>query len=335
MIISDGSIQFLSPWMLVLLLGVIILLWKKRSDYYAPLVLAITTGKLIPPTKSWRVYLYRYAYYFRFLAAALSVIALARPVLPLKEEIIHADSVEIALAIDLSSSMLAQDFQPDRLQASKEVAKEFINNRPYDLFSIVAFAAESYTLSPLTSDRLILQKMIDQLECGQLEDGTAIGMGLANAVNRLKDGKSVSKIILLLTDGVNNTGYIQPITAASLAKDLGMKVYTIGVGSMGEALSPISRRPDGRYIYGYTRVEIDEELLQQIAEMTGGKYYRATDNMELREIYNEIDRLEKTKVEITTIKTYKEFYSWFLLLGLLFLVTEYLIREVFLKSEPR
>jgi len=329
------DIIFQSPWMLLLLIGVPYLLWKNWRQELPKSALIFSSIELLPIVTTWKIKTFRYAYYLRFVALTCLILAIARPVLPLKEELIEAESIEIAMVIDLSSSMLAQDFQPDRLEASKEVAKEFIGNRPYDLFSIIAFAAESYTLSPLTSDRDILKKMIDDLQCGMLEDGTAIGMGLANAINRLKDGKASSKIVVLLTDGVNNTGYIQPLTAASMAMELGIKVYTIGVGSMGEALSPVSRRADGRYIYGYTRVEIDEDLLREISKMTGGKYFRATDNLELRQIYNEIDRLEKTKIDLTIIKTFEDLYQWFLLTGLILIFIEQLIREIILKPLPR
>lgn len=329
------DIIFQSPWMLLLLIGVPYLLWKNWRQELPKSALIFSSMELLPMITTWKVKTFRYAYYLRFVALTCLILAIARPVLPLKEELIEAESIEIAMVIDLSSSMLAQDFQPDRLEASKEVAKEFIGNRPYDLFSIIAFAAESYTLSPLTSDRDILKKMIDDLQCGMLEDGTAIGMGLANAINRLKDGKASSKIVVLLTDGVSNIGYIQPLTAASMAMELDIKVYTIGIGSMGEALSPVSRRADGRYIYGYTRVEIDEDLLREISKMTGGKYFRATDNLELRQIYNEIDRLEKTKIDLTVIKTFKDLYHWFLLAGLVLIFIEQLIREMILKPLPR
>ncbi len=321
------------PWLLVLLLIIPIAividfrkLRQKRGIQYS--------SKLLLPSHSntWRVQLYKYGRVFQYLSLLLFIIAIAKPVLPLSEEKIEADGIDIAMVIDLSSSMLAQDFEPNRLEASKSVAISFIENRPHDHIALIAFAAESYTLSPLTTDKSMLITQVNQMDCGLLEDGTAIGMGLANAINRLKDGPSDSKIVILLTDGVNNTGYIQPMTAATIAKEKGIKVYSVGVGSMGEALSPVSRRADGQYIFGYTRVEIDEALMQEISEMTGGRYFRATDNMSLIDIYNTIDKLEKTKIEVLTIKSKLDKYSIFLLIGFGLLLLDVLIRNIFIQK---
>jgi Ca-activated chloride channel family protein len=259
------------------------------------------------------------------------ILALARPVKPLQEQEIEAESIEIALVMDLSSSMLAMDFEPNRLEAAKTVARSFVEEREYDLFTLVAFAAESYTVTPLTSDSKLIISQLASLECGHLEDGTAIGMGLATALNRLKQGKTKNKVVILLTDGVNNAGYIQPLTAAALAEDLGYKVYTIGVGSMGEALSPVSRRADGQYLFGYVRVEIDEELLKNISSKTGGQYFRATDVESLKKIYDQIDELEKTKIQIRTIMTYKELYRTFVLIALLCIVLDLFFRVFLVK----
>jgi Ca-activated chloride channel family protein len=262
------------------------------------------------------------------------VIALARPQLTLKEEEIKAEGIDIIMVMDISSSMLAQDFQPDRLQVSKAVAKEFIDKREYDRIGLVVFAGESFTQCPLTTDHRVVKDFLDGLQCGLLDDGTAIGMGLASAVNRLKDSDAKSKVVILLTDGVNNSGYIKPITAAEIAKELETKVYTIGVGSRGQALSPVSRRSDGRYIFGMANVEIDEALLNQIAEMTGGNYYRATDESSLMAIYDEIDKLEKTEMEITTFKRYSEEFRRFLIIGLLLFLVETLLRLSIFKTLP-
>jgi Ca-activated chloride channel family protein len=236
--------------------------------------------------------------------------------------------------MDLSSSMLARDFNPDRLTVSKETAMEFIDKRPYDRIGLVVFAGESFTQSPLTTDHRIVKELLASMDSGLLEDGTAIGMGLASSVNRLKDSEAKSKIVILLTDGVNNAGYIKPMTAAEIAKELNVKVYTIGVGSMGEAMSPISRRSDGRYIFGLSRVEIDEELLTELSELTGGKYYRATNERSLEDVYNEIDKLEKTEIEIKIFKRYSEEYRLFLLIGLIFIGLEWLLNNSLLKSYP-
>jgi Ca-activated chloride channel family protein len=326
------NITFNTPWLLSLLL-LLPLIWVLQKRWPRPATM-LSSEIILPKVNSIRLIIWKYSFVLRYLAVICMIIALARPQLPLREENIDAESIEIALIVDLSSSMLAQDFQPNRLEASKIVATQFIQKRMYDLFCLVVFAAESYTPVPLTSDHKLLINSLQGLQCGDLEDGTAIGMGLANGVARLKAGKAKSKIVILLTDGVNNAGYIQPATAAALAKDLGIRVYSIGVGSMGEALSPVTRRADGEYIFGYTRVEIDEPLLTKISEDTGGKYYRATDQESLERIYAEIDQLEKTKIQTTTIKLFKELYRYFLLAGLFFILLEVLIHRIWLKILP-
>lgn len=325
------SFTFQTPWFFIglLLLPLLCYLdrrWKNRRP-------AIRNNLIfmIPEHTSWRLRLFHFGKWFRYLALASMILALARPVKPLQEQEIDADSIEIALIMDLSSSMLAMDFEPNRLEAAKTVARSFVEERNYDLFTLIAFAAESYTVTPLTSDNKLVITQLEGLECGLLEDGTAIGMGLATAVNRLKQGKTKNKVVILLTDGVNNAGYIQPLTAAALAEDLGYKVYTIGVGSMGEALSPVSRRADGQYLFGYVRVEIDEELLQNISSRTGGQYFRATDIESLKQIYDQIDELEKTKIQIRTIMTYKELYSVFIIIALLCIFLDLLFRVFLVK----
>lgn len=270
----------------------------------------------------------------RMLAFVVLVVALARPQRILQEEKVIAEGIDISLAMDLSSSMLAQDFQPNRLGVSKRVAADFVEQRQYDRVGLVVFAGEAFTQCPLTTDHKVLKAFLNKLECGILEDGTAIGMGLATAVNRLKDSESTSKVVILLTDGVNNTGYQSPLLAAKIAKEYGIRVYTIGVGSVGEARAPVSQRSDGKYILGSVKVEIDEELLRQVAEMTGGKYYRAVDEQSLEEIYASIDQLEKTKIEVTSFKRYSEEYNLFAFLGILFLFTEVLLRYTVLRAIP-
>jgi Ca-activated chloride channel family protein len=229
---------------------------------------------------------------------------------------------------------LAQDFKPDRLEASKNVAIEFIGKRQYDRIGLAVFAGEAFTQCPLTTDHRVLIDFVEGLRCGILEDGTAIGMGLATAVNRIKDSQAKSKVIILLTDGVNNSGYVKPLTAAEIAKEFGVKVYTIGVGQEGEALTPISRRSDGRYVFGLARVEIDEELLRQIASLTGGKYFRATTARSLEAIYDEIDRLEKTEIEVTSVKRYSEEFYRFVWLAIFLLGLELLLRYAVLRTIP-
>lgn len=329
------NIEFVHPQFLGLLvlipLGVFWYFFRLR---HTESHIIISTTEPLNHNSTLRTKLYPYLPILRAMALAAMIIALARPQLTLKEEEIKAEGIDIIMVMDISSSMLAQDFQPDRLQVSKEVAKEFIDKREYDRIGLVVFAGESFTQCPLTTDHRVVKDFLDGLQCGLLDDGTAIGMGLASAVNRLKDSEAKSKVVILLTDGVNNSGYIKPITAAEIAKELETKVYTIGVGSRGQALSPVSRRSDGRYIFGMANVEIDEALLNQIAEMTGGNYYRATDESSLVAIYDEIDKLEKTEMEITTFKRYSEEFRRFLIYGLALFLIETLLRLSIFKTLP-
>jgi Ca-activated chloride channel family protein len=332
-ILSD--ITFVSPYFLVLLALIpIAFFWNRRKRENNSAHLHMPDLEPIKEINSWRSILYPYLNIIKGLAFALFVIALARPQLTLKEEEVKAEGIDIMMIMDISSSMLAQDFKPDRLEVSKKVAIQFVDKRPYDRIGLVVFSGESFTQCPLTTDHRVLKDFLDGLQCGLLEDGTAIGMGLASAVNRLKDSEAKSKVIILLTDGVNNSGYIKPMTAAEIAQELETKVYTIGVGSVGQALSPISRRSDGRYVFGMAKVEIDEGLLNQISDMTGGKYYRATDEQSLEAIYAEIDRLEKTEMDITTFKRYSEEYGKFLSLGLVLFLLEVVLRHSLFKTLP-
>jgi Ca-activated chloride channel homolog len=329
------NIEFVSPQALLLLLLIpLAAFWywyrlQKQQSY-----ISISTTAPLTGNSSWRARFFPFLPILRALAFAAMVFALARPQLSLKEEDIKAEGIDIILVMDISSSMLAQDFQPDRLQVSKEVAKEFIDKREYDRIGLVVFAGESFTQCPLTTDHRVVKEFLDGLQCGMLEDGTAIGMGLASAVNRMKESEAKSKVVILLTDGVNNSGYIKPITAAEIAQQLETKVYTIGVGTRGQALSPVSRRSDGRYIFGMANVEIDEKLLNEIAKMTGGVYYRATDEKSLEDIYAEIDRLEKTEMDITTFKRYSEEFRQFLSLALMLLILEIVLRMTVFKTLP-
>ncbi|MEL6989507.1 MAG: VWA domain-containing protein, partial [Bacteroidota bacterium] len=284
--------------------------------------------------KSIRAILLKYLPILRALAFTFLVLALARPQTALKEEDIKAEGIDIFLAIDLSSSMLARDFKPDRLEVSKSVAIDFVGKREFDRVGLAVFAGESFTQCPLTTDHKVVKDFLGGLHCGFLEDGTAIGMGLASAVNRLKDSEAKSKVIILLTDGVNNSGYVRPRTAAEIAKEFDIKVYTIGVGSSGNALTPISRRSNGEYVFGMARVQIDEALLEEISNETGGKYYRATSAEALQNIYDEINSLEKTEMQITTVKRYSDEFRKFLIIGLFFFVLELLLKYLFLRAIP-
>ncbi len=330
-----SNIQFVNPeflWLLILIPAIGLWYYFKHKDRYA--TLRIPGLQNTWQFSSIRGQLRGLLPLLRALCIGALIIALARPQQVLKEEEIKAEGIDIAMVMDLSSSMLAQDFKPDRLEVSKRVAAEFVDKRKFDRVGLAVFAGEAFTQCPLTTDHGVVKDFLENLKCGILEDGTAIGMGLATGVNRLKDSEAKSKVIILLTDGVNNAGYIKPLTSAEIAQEFNIKVYTIGVGSTGEALTPVSRRSDGRYIFGLARVEIDEALLQQIAEMTGGKYFRATSAEGLKKIYAEIDLLERTEMDITSIKRYSEEFHRFAFWGMMFLILELVLRYTFLRAIP-
>lgn len=269
---------------------------------------------------------------FRLIVLSLILIALARPQTINTNEKVKSFGIDMVVAIDVSSSMLAQDFSPNRLEAAKEVASQFITNRPDDRFGLVVFSGESFTQVPITTDHQIVQNQLDKIKNGLIEDGTAIGMGIGTAVNRLKESEAISKVIIIMTDGVNNAGLIDPIIATELAIQYDIKIYTIGVGSQGEAYMPAYQLPNGDIQYDYLPVEIDEELLRKIAKMTNGKYYRAINTKNLASIYNEIDELEKTEIETSqTIEVDEHFYP-FAALALLFLFIELIVKNTWLKT---
>lgn len=329
------SYQFVNP-IFFLLLGLIPALafwyYYKQEERFARM--SMPSLEALDGMHSWRSRMWWMLPLLRALAFTMLVIAMARPQLILQEEEVNADGIDIMLVMDLSSSMLAQDFKPDRLEASKEVAARFIDKREHDRVGMVSFAGEAFTQCPLTTDHRVLKEFLGGLECGILEDGTAIGMGLATAVNRIKDSAAKSKVVILLTDGVNNAGYVKPMTAAEIAREFGVKVYTIGVGTMGDALAPVRKRSNGQYIFGLIPVEIDEGLLIEIAGMTGGKYFRATSEEALEKIYEDINQLEKTTIEVTAIKRYSEEFYRFVFLGLLFLFLEIILRYTVLRTIP-
>ena len=270
----------------------------------------------------------------RYIAIIMLIVAISRPqIIDVSTQTKTSKGIDIVIAVDISSSMLAQDLKPNRLDALKSVAKEFINDRVSDRIGIVVYAGESYTKTPVTSDKAVIVRSLDEIKFdGIIEDGTAIGMGLATAVNRLKDSKAKSKVIILLTDGVNNAGFIDPNTAADLALSFGIKTYTIGLGSNGNALAPIAINPNGTFRFGLTKVEIDEKLLESIAKQTGGLYFRATDNEKLKEIYQEINKLEKTEVEEFKYSNAQEMYRVFVLISFSLVFLEWLLRSSIFKS---
>jgi Ca-activated chloride channel family protein len=255
------NLHIQDPWWLGLLLVLPLWFWLlRRRERSRPAAMRIPALDAVSVAPSWRLRLRAALPWLRGIALVALVGSLARPQRPLQEERIKAEGIDIVLSMDVSSSMLAQDFRPDRLSVSKRVAAAFVDRRAYDRLGLVVFAGEAFAQCPLTTDHGVVKTFLSELQCGVLEDGTAIGMGLASAVNRLKDSRVKSKVAILLTDGVNNSGYIKPLTAAELAQKFGIRVYTIGVGSQGDALTPVSRRSDGQYVFGLARVEIDEAL---------------------------------------------------------------------------
>lgn len=268
----------------------------------------------------------------RMLIVALLIVALARPQTTSSGENIYTEGIDIALLLDISTSMLAEDFQPNRVQAAKEVAQDFIEGRKNDRIGLVVFAGQSFTQCPMTLDYRVLKNLLRQVKPGMVEDGTAIGMAIAQGVNRLKDSKAKSKVMILLTDGMNNRGEIDPLTAAQIAQTFGIRTYTIGVGTVGEAPYPV-QTPFG-VRYQNVPVDVDEKTLAQIAEMTDGRYFRATNNKKLKEIYEEIDKLEKTRIEVKAYRSYTElFYPW-AGLALLSLLAEFLLSGTILRKLP-
>ncbi len=325
-----SNVEFANPLWFLALLGLAALAFfvLKKEKARHPALLRLPGLAALEGARSWRAKFRWVLPALRLLALAAVVIALARP----REALAPVDNqsigIDIMLVIDLSSSMLAKDFAPDRLAVSKQVAADFVEKRKNDRIGLVSFAGEAFTQCPLTTDHRVVQSLLGSLAVGRLADGTAIGMGLATAVNRLQDTSrhAKSQIIILLTDGVNNAGYVLPEKAAELAKTLGIKIYTVGIGSMGDALSPVSRTADGEYIFGLTRVEIDEGLMQKIASETGGRYFRATTTEDLVEIYAQIDQLEKSKIDSQTILRYRDLFGAWAALAIILLAFEAVLR---------
>jgi Ca-activated chloride channel family protein len=282
---------------------------------------------------SSRVWLRHLLFVLRLLVVSLIVVVLARPQSSNQWEQVTTEGIDIVMCMDISGSMRAMDFKPNRLEAAKNVGIEFVNARENDRFGLVVFAGEAFTQCPMTTDRAVVVNFLKDIDFGVIEDGTAIGMGLATAVNRIKESKAISKVIILLTDGVNNRGDVGPVTAAEIATSFGIRVYTIGVGSQGNAPIPVQDM-FGRTVTRNMPVEIDEEVLQKIAETTDGKYFRATDNNKLREIYKQIDEMEKTRLDVKQFSKKKEEYFPFLLAALILLLFEVLLRYTLLRTIP-
>ena len=330
-----SNFEFLNPeflWLLILIPLLAIWYFFVRKKDAA--ILTIPSIKGFKAKSSILTKLKPVLYLLRLLALAAIIVALARPRnVSVSKKTKTNRGIDIVMAIDVSASMLARDLKPNRLEALKKVAVDFVDRRPNDRIGIVVYAGESFTQTPITSDKGIVKRTISELRWGQLDGGTAIGMGLGSGVNRLKESKAKSKVIILLTDGVNNSGNIDPRTATELAKELEIKVYTIGIGTNGMADFPWSKDPrTGLLNFRKQQVEIDEDLLKEIAAETNGKYFRATDNTSLKEIYDEIDKLEKTKIEEFKYYNYQEMYRDLVFLALSLLLLEFLLRNTLFKS---
>jgi len=329
-----NSIEFANPEYFYLLLLIIpAIAWYVLKDKVAHASIQVSTIKSFNAApKTYKYYLRHALFVLRILAITFIIVALARPQSSNRYENVTTEGIDIIMALDISSSMLAMDFEPNRLEASKDVATKFITGRQNDKIGLVIFAGESFTQCPLTTDYAVLINLFKDIKCGMVEDGTAIGLGLANAVNRLKDSKAKSKVTILLTDGVNNQGEVAPLTAAELAKTFGIRVYTVGVGTIGQAPYPY-QTPFGISTQNVP-VKIDEKILEQIADMTGGKYFRATDKNKLKAIYQEIDQLEKSKIKVRQYSTKNEEYLLFALIGALLLLLEIALRNSILRNIP-
>ncbi len=332
--------RFAHPWwlLLALILPVLVAVYwsryrRKRAGAtlrYSNLGLVRNADRALP-RRHW----YRHAMFgLRLLALALLIVCMARPQAGQTEEEILTEGIDIVLAVDISSSMLAEDFKPkNRLEAAKAVAADFVRGRSNDRIGLVVFAAKSFTQCPLTLDYGILLNFLEQVEIGMIEDGTAIGMAIANAANRLKDSKAKSKVVILLTDGENNRGQLDPITAAKVAKAFDIRIYTVGVGKEGEALYPVDHPLFGKR-YVPMPVRIDEKMLKEIARITHGRYFRATDRETLQQIFQEIDQLEKTKIEVKQFTRYQELFGYFLFGAVGLVLTEVVLNNTRFRKIP-
>lgn len=324
-------ISFAHPYFFGLLLLLLLMIWRQfKRKKMSPAFRLSTTHHLNVMNISWRVRFRPLLFVLRILSLLFLIIALVRPQSSNVTESIDSDGIDIVMSIDVSGSMLAEDLKPNRIEAAKKVALDFVDKRPTDRIGLVIFSGESFTLCPITIDHNVLKQQIDGIKSGMLEDGTAIGEGLATAVDRIRKSNGKSKIIILLTDGVNNVGKIGPELALEIAKAYKIRVYTVGVGTKGMAPYPVPT-PMGMQMQ-MQEVQIDEALLQKISKETGGKYYRATNNNSLASIYADIDKLEKTKVEISSFKHYAELFFPFAMLALICLGLELLLRYSVFRS---
>lgn len=330
-----GKLTFLNPeffWLFVLIPIAIAWFFWKRNQQSATLKISSTQG--FKNSESLLAKLKPCLYIFRIIALCALIIALARPrTVDISNQTKTTKGIDIVMAIDVSGSMLARDLKPNRMEALKRVAADFVSERPNDRIGLVLYASEAYTKTPVTSDKAIILEAIKGIKYDNvLKDGTGIGMGLATAVNRLKDSKAKSRVIILLTDGVNNAGFIEPETAADIAKQYGIKVYTVGIGTNGMAEFPYAYAPNGGFLFKMQKVEIDEQLMKSIARKTEGTYFRATSNDKLAEIYNAINKLETTEIEELKFYDYDEKYRSFVLLAAFLLLLEVGLRNTLYRS---
>ena len=315
---------------LLLALVVVYIIWYiRKHNNIEPSVRVSDTSPYAAVGKTWREWLVHVPFVLRVVALTMIVIVLARPQSSDNWQNTEIEGIDIMMTIDVSTSMLSEDLKPNRLEAAKDVAAQFINGRPNDNIGLTIFAGESFTQCPLTVDHEVLLNLFKNVQCGLVEDGTAIGLGIANAVTRLKDSKAKSKVIILLTDGTNNAGAVSPLTAAAIAKQFGIRIYTIGVGTNGEAPYPFQTAMGIRY--QNIPVEIDEQVLREIASTAGGEYFRATSNSKLKEVYEEIDKLEKTKLHVREFSTKEEEYQPFALVALIAVILELALRATILR----
>jgi len=319
-------------WLLMLLLPVVAIYVYRQVKGLEPYLVVSSVTPWLHKGGSLKKVARHIPFILRVVALACIIVAIARPRSSSTFEKIDTEGIDIMLALDVSTSMLARDFTPDRINAAKDIAIQFVAERPSDRIGVAVFAGESYTQSPLTTDRATLINLIKEIDCGIIEDGTAIGNGLATAVSRLKDSQAKSRVVILLTDGVNNAGEISPQMAAEIAKTYGIRVYTIGVGAMGTAPYPV-QTPFGIELQ-QVEVKIDEPLLQKIAEETNGKYFRATDNTKLLEIYGEINKMEKNRTLVDSFPLYRELFMYFALVALAAIVLELILKLFVIKQLP-
>lgn len=330
-------ITFANKWVLYLIPVVLVLaalwwyfLWKKNF----PSLKLSATNAFAGTSTPFKATLKKLLPVLRVLTLVSLLVALARPQTSYDEEKITTEGIDIVIAVDVSTSMLAKDFSPNRLEAAKKEAMSFIDGRPHDRIGLVVFSGESFTQCPVTIDHAIVKNQLKQIKNGLIEDGTAIGMGLATSVQRLKELPSKSKVVILMTDGVNNRGLVDPMTASDIAMQFKTRVYTIGIGTNGKAMTPVAMTQSGELVFDYADVQIDETLLKDIAKKTGGQYFRATDNKKLHDIYAQIDKLEKTKVEVSAFEHKTEkFFPFALLAGVLVLL-EAVLRYLVTRSIP-